>query len=136
VQLRQRQEQIARQQQQSSRNMALVLAAFGNDDAVEGTMQATDAAPGASGRYFLSPGEPALAIYVKGLPAPPTGSEYQIWIVADGQTVSASTLSVNSEGRAWRLAAPPIASDAVERVFITLEPAGGSAQPGGPVVLQ
>lgn len=136
VQLRQQQAQIAQQRAQSTRNVGLVLAAFGNDDAVEGTLAGTDAAPGASGRYFLSPGEPALAIYVKGLTAPRTGSEYQVWVVAGGVTVSANTFSVNPEGRAWRLAAPPLAASTIERVFITIEPIGGSAQPSGPIVLQ
>ncbi|NJM07263.1 anti-sigma factor, partial [Candidatus Gracilibacteria bacterium] len=135
-QLRQQEEQIAQQRAQSTRNVALVLAAFGNEDAVEGTLTATDAAPGASGRYFLSPGEPALALYVKGLPAAATGSEYQVWVVVGGETVSANTFAVNAEGRAWRLAAPPITADTIERIFVTLEPVGGSTQPSGPIVLQ
>lgn len=131
----QQEAQIAQQQAQTRRNVAIVLAAFGNEDAEEGALIATELAPGASGRFFLSPGEAALAIYVKQLPTPPEGSTYQLWLAGDGRVVSGGAFSVSPEGRAWRLAQPDNPPATLERVFVTLEPQGGSAQPTGPEFL-
>ncbi|NWG22224.1 MAG: anti-sigma factor [Chloroflexi bacterium] len=131
----QQQAQIEQQKTQAARNAVIVLAAFGNDDALEGLLESTDGTNQASGRFFISPGAPAVALYVKHLPIPPAGMQYQAWIVSDGRTISAGTFGVNADGRAWRLTQPTEPLIVVERVFITLEPQEGSLQPSGPEYL-
>lgn len=127
--------QLAEQQARSAANGRLVIAAFGNDDAVEIALEATAAAPGASGRAFVSPGEPAAAIYARRLPPLPAGQEYQVWVEHAGGVTSAGRITVNDEGRAWRPLRPDVPLGAVVRLFVTTEPAGGSPQPTGAEVL-
>lgn len=142
LQLMQQQEQIARQQaqldqqqEQAARNATIVLAAFGNEDAQEGLLEPTGNAPAASGRFFISPGAPAIALYVKQLPLPPAGMEYQLWITSDDQTINGGAIKVNAEGRAWRLIQPLQPLNEIKRIFITLEPQGAGTRPTGPAYL-
>lgn len=131
AQIRALEGRIAQQQAQSAINVGLVLAAFGNDDAVEVELAPTGPAPDAWGRTFISPGEPAVAIYGRMLPQLPPEQTYQLWIVHDGRTISGGLFSANAEGRAWRPLRPSEPLGTIERVFVTVEPAGGSAQPTG-----
>lgn len=127
--------QIAEQQARTAANGRLVIAAFGNEDAVEIALEATAAAPDASGRAFVSPGEPAAAIYARRLPPLPADQEYQVWVEHAGGVTSAGRITVNDEGRAWRPLRPEAPLGTVVRVFVTAEPAGGSPQPTGAEVL-
>jgi len=126
------QAQISAQQAQTQTNIGIVTAAFGNDDAIEATLGPSAAAPAASGRVFISPGEPAVAIYARDLPQLPQGQIYQVWLVTPAGTVGAGTFAVNPAGRGWRPLRPPEPLVSVERVFVTMEPTGGSPQPTGP----
>lgn len=135
VQIGRLETQLAEQQARTAANGRLIVAAFGNDDAVEVRLEPADDLPAASGRVFVSPGEPAAAIYARGLPQLPDGREYQLWIVHDGVVTSAGRFGVTPEGRAWRPLRPEESLGVVERVFVTAEPAGGSARPTGVEVL-
>lgn len=125
------QAQISAQQAQTQTNIGIVTAAFGNDDAIEASLDSSAAAPAASGRVFISPGEPAVAVYARDLPQLPEGQIYQLWLVTPAGTVSAGTFGVNPAGRGWRPLRPPAPLVSVERVFVTMEPTGGSPQPTG-----
>lgn len=127
--------EAAAQQARSAGNLALLLAAFGNDDALELDLEPAGDAAEAWGRVFVSPGEPALAIYARGLPALPQGRQYQVWIAHDGRITRAGSISANDEGRAWRPLRPAETLGSVERVFVTAEPTGEPAQPTGAEVL-
>lgn len=131
AQIRALEGRIAQQQAQSAINVGLVLAAFGNDDAIEVELAASGPAPEAWGRVFISPGEPAVALYGRMLPQLPPEQTYQLWVVHDGRTISGGLFSANAEGRAWRPLRPTEPLGAIERVFVTVEPAGGSPQPTG-----
>jgi anti-sigma-K factor RskA len=134
-QIIQLQTRVAQQQAQQQANLGLVIAAFGNDDSIELMLAGSPAASEADGRIFVSPSAPAAAIYARRLPQIPPGQEYQAWFVSDGQVISAGRFSANSEGRAWRPLRPAAPLGSVERVFVTAEPTGGSAQPTGPEYL-
>lgn len=61
--------------------------------------------------------------------------EYQVWLVKDGTTTSAGTFAVDEDGyRGMRLTAPDSLLTYSD-VFVTVEPAGGSASPTGERVL-
>lgn len=67
-------------------------------------------------------------VYIDGieLPAPPTGMQYQLWALDNGTPVDAGMIPLDAE------AAPlqKMKSIASAQAFaVTLEPAGGSAQP-------
>jgi anti-sigma-K factor RskA len=126
---------IEQQRAQSAANGRLVVAAFGNADALEATLVPPDGGGYASARVFISPGEPAVALYARELPQLSPEQTYQLWIVHDGRTVAAGTFAASEAGRAWRALGPPETLGAVERVFVTVEPATGSQQPSGTEVL-
>lgn len=126
---------IEQQRAQSAANGRLVIAAFGNDDALESTLLPSEGGGDGSARVFISPGEPAVALYARKLPQLPPEQAYQLWIAHDGRTISAGTFAASEEGRAWRALRPPEPLGQIERVFVTVEPAEGSPQPSGPEVL-
>ena len=91
------------------------------------------AAPGARGRLYRGAGGGLLA--VTGLPPVPPGRVYQLWLIPDATPIGAALLSVDAEGRAMAaVALPEGATDSVPAA-VTLEPAGGVANPGGDVYL-
>lgn len=62
--------------------------------------------------------------------------EYQIWLVKDGQLTSGGTFAVDEDGyRGMRLTAPESLLTYSD-VYVTVEPAGGSAHPTGAQVLK
>jgi anti-sigma-K factor RskA len=143
VQLQQKQEQIAQQQEQitqqqdrAANNAAVAVAVFGDEDSQERRLAPTDAAPNAEGRVLIAPSAPGLALYTKGLPQLPEGSTYQIWWELPDQTVSIGVFPVNAQGRSWNLIRPEQPLAPPQRIFVTIEPAGSSPQPTGPVYLQ
>lgn len=76
------------------------------------------------------------ALLVKGVPAAPAGDVYEIWIErrAAPPVPTSARLALLSGGEAE--VAIPGSLPGVSEVFVTAEPAGGSAQPtGDPVIL-
>ena len=90
-----------------------------------------DAAAGA--RAFVAGDR--LVLFVHDLPSAPAGKTYQAWTIENGAPRSAGTFDTSRGGSVrYRVALPTrIADDA--GIAVTLEPAGGSSQPTGKVVL-
>jgi anti-sigma-K factor RskA len=76
-----------------------------------------------------------VVLFVHGLPAPPPGKTYQLWLIAAGAPIGAGVFGVDESGSARHTAVAPVPLDAAVTVAVTLEPAGGVEQPTGPVVL-
>jgi hypothetical protein len=70
------------------------------------------------------------------LPAPPTGSAYQLWLATNGAPVSAGTFTPDTSGKATVATdtAPRIPRPVVD-VLVTLEKAAGAEAPTGAPVL-
>ena len=86
-------------------------------------------APGASLEVELSGHEGRLM--GRGLPAPPSGRVYQVWLKRDGHAPepTAALFVPSRDGAAT--ASVPGSMDGVDQVMITDEPDGGSPQPTG-----
>jgi len=68
------------------------------------------------------------AISVTGMPPAPDGKTYQLWYVApSGTATSAGLLGVDAEGSGQALLTGQVTP--TDKVAMTMEPAGGSAQP-------
>jgi anti-sigma-K factor RskA len=80
----------------------------------------------ASGLSLLVDGRGALVV-THGLPAAPRGKVYEMWTIQGGQASPAGFL----HGRKARLSRLPDGAS----VAVTLEPAGGSRRPTGPLLL-
>ncbi|MFD6136083.1 anti-sigma factor domain-containing protein, partial [Isoptericola sp. NPDC060257] len=66
-----------------------------------------------------------VLVSAEGMPAPGEGHDWQLWIVADDTPVSAGLMPAASGGVSRAL----VQGGAGHVVAVTLEPAGGSAQP-------
>ncbi|HEX6536133.1 MAG TPA: anti-sigma factor [Gemmatimonadaceae bacterium] len=97
------------------------------------------ARPGArapSARVFWNQPTGTWTLIAHDLPPAPAGEVYQLWLgTRDGGRVSAGTFAPRPDGDAVLVARHPLASDALARIAVTREPAGGSARPTSPPVL-
>ncbi len=93
-----------------------------------------DAADGAGLAQVLWSRTQGLALTATGVPAPPAGQTYQLWLLTANKATSAGLVPVDESGRAsFVVASPANLPRPVVRAAITREPAGGSEVPTGPV---
>lgn len=98
------------------------------------TLIPTGIAPGASGELRIERGD-RITLEVVGLPPLPTGSQYQLWLVAGDERDSGAVFSVDDNGWAEVPVEANRSAADYERFGITIEPAGGSPDPTGERVL-
>jgi anti-sigma-K factor RskA len=129
-----RQSQVAHAVADQAREASVVLAAA---DVRRFELAGQKDAPRASGRAFWSPSQRRLVFTAANLPAPPTGRQYQLWVVPPGagrDPVSAGMLPLESESGVTL--APPLTIDQVGAVAVSEEPLGGVVGlPTGAIVL-
>jgi hypothetical protein len=92
------------------------------------------ALPGAHASLRRAGADTELAL--SGMPAPPIGEIYELWLLRDGQRPRAlnDMFNVTSSGHA--VLTLPGHLRGVREVMLTEEPIGGSPTPTGPVVLR
>jgi anti-sigma-K factor RskA len=90
---------------------------------------------GAQGRGFVavpeSGGPPVVVL--QDLPDQPPSRTYQVWVIRNGQPVSAAVLQPGREGQQRVELQQDLAG--AQTVAVSVEPAGGSPSPTGPIVL-
>ncbi|HEX7316479.1 MAG TPA: anti-sigma factor [Pyrinomonadaceae bacterium] len=98
-------------------------------------LTATGVAARARARLSYNRRTGVIELVVSGMPSPPAGKTYQLWLLIDGSPVSAGTFNTGPGGRA--MLHGQLAADALEAsaFAVTLEPAGGSSKPTGPKYL-
>jgi anti-sigma-K factor RskA len=87
-------------------------------------------------RYRGRAGEPIAILTLSKFPPPPAGRTYQGWALRQGAWTSLGTLAPDGAGAARLVIEDPGLVVLPEAVEITVEPAGGSAAPQGPVVVR
>ena len=93
------------------------------------------ASPNAEGRVLWSPDAKKAVLYATGLPRPPAGRDYQLWVI-EGQTPrSEGVFPVDERGSARHVLPEVPAAGGVGAFAVTIEPAGGVPAPTGPMVL-
>ena len=95
------------------------------------------ASPGdvpASARAFVG-ADGRIALLVRGLPPPPAGRTYQLWLIEGGVPASAGTFATGSSGGTRHALATSAPRSEGFVLAVTLEPAGGVPAPTGPIVL-
>ncbi len=90
---------------------------------------------GASARVFWDRRSDAWQLYAADLPPAGPGKTYQLWLVTGTRKISAGTFDTTAAAQAaGRVSVPPEAGP-VLAAAITDEPAGGSPQPTGSILL-
>ncbi|SCF85308.1 anti-sigma factor domain-containing protein [Streptomyces sp. Ncost-T10-10d] len=112
--------QEARASQQWNERMAQVLAAP-DAKASSGTMK-----DGTKGTVVVSQSENRAVFMTSGMRQPPSGKVYQLWFDDHGTMRSAGLMNTRAASDAVLLDGPV---DGASGIGITMEPAGGSAQP-------
>jgi anti-sigma-K factor RskA len=92
-------------------------------------------APAAVARVVWNPGTREAVLLAAGLQQAPEGKVYEAWVIAGGAPVPAGTFQVDASGKAV-LRLPMVEETRSVKTFaVTIEPAGGTAAPTGPMVL-
>lgn len=88
----------------------------------------------ARGHFWTTPQGQQACLVAQSLPALARGQVYQVWLDTGAEQTSVGTFEAH-DGNGWVLiqAGEPIS--AYTRMFVTAEPASGSAKPTGPHVL-
>ena len=98
-------------------------------------LSAADAASGATGFVLVGLDGRNGAVVVDGLPPLDADRQYQLWLIRDGERTSGAIFSTDEKnygGTRIKVAGSLLEYSAVD---VTIEPAGGSHQPTGAVVL-
>jgi anti-sigma-K factor RskA len=111
--------------------LAGALLAGGGDDAR--TVVAQTEASGADVRLEIE--DDGGRLVARGMPAPPAGRIYQVWIKRPGQDPEPTSALWSVRGDGSADVAVPGSLDGVEAVLVTDEPAGGSDAPTRPPVI-
>lgn len=102
-----------------------------NDAAVRPIqLQGTSAAT-----FWAAPDQPVGCLVARGLPQPPAGHVYQIWLIQD-QTIESAGTFLPQGMDSWTIIRTTRSPLDYELIRVTLEPVGGSTTPSGPVVLE
>lgn len=97
----------------------------------------TDAAPAASGLVVSSEDGLHGTLVVQRLPTLDEETHaYQLWLIEAGAWENGGTFNVDEDGYGARYAKATIRLTDYDEFAVTVEPAGGSETPTGPVVLQ
>jgi anti-sigma-K factor RskA len=125
-------------QLESSREL---LSLLGGGDAVSFDLVATDSSPerNAAGTVLCNPNRSVGLVHTANLPALPADMVYQVWLIRDGERISAGVFNVSADGTGALLVTAPEVFANYQWLGITAEPAPGSEGPtsdplvGGPL---
>jgi hypothetical protein len=88
----------------------------------------------ANGRFWTTPQSQEACLIAQHLPDLPANEVYQVWLTHDGKQIDGGTFEAHN-GNAWVIVQSGYTMASYNGVFVTIEPAGGSAWPTGQRVL-
>jgi DNA-directed RNA polymerase specialized sigma24 family protein len=92
--------------------------------------------PHGRGKIFWNPEKNAGLFFAFDLPLPQEGKVYQLWAIQKEVFVDAGVFSFSMETGSFKIKPIPNSAEAVLFFTVTVEPAGGSSQPTGDVLLK
>lgn len=99
------------------------------------SLSGTDVMPAATGIIVISRDGRHGTLVVDQLPDLGEESEYQLWLIRDGQRTSGAVFSVSEEGYGAVYLSSPDPLNSYASFGVTIEPKGGSTEPTGEKVL-
>jgi len=98
-------------------------------------LSGTEVMPGATGIIIISRDGRHGTLVVDQLPELGDESDYQLWLIRDGQRTSGAVFSVGEDGYGAAYVSSPDPLISYASFGVTIEPKGGSAEPTGDKVL-
>ncbi len=92
--------------------------------------------PHGRGKIFWNPEKNTGLFFAFDLPLPQEGKVYQLWAIQKGVSVDAGVFLFSMETGSFKIKPIPNSAEAVLFFTVTEEPAGGSSQPTGDVLLK
>jgi len=90
---------------------------------------------GTSGSAFLQPADRMAIAFIHNLPSVPQQQDFQMWVIQNGRPPFPSQVFKPSGQTTEISFSVPVEVSQVAVLAVTIEPAGGSPQPTGPMVL-
>jgi anti-sigma-K factor RskA len=91
--------------------------------------------PTSQAHVLWSPESKKAVFYAYGLPAPPAGKDYQLWVIEGDTKRSEGVFPVDAQGTATHVLPEVPEPSGIGAFAVTLEPAGGVPQPTGAIYL-
>jgi anti-sigma-K factor RskA len=111
---------------QRAEQMAQAIAAMTAPGSQVAILHGSGTAAGING-FAAFPANDGGYMVMTDVPAAPSGMTYQAWYIVDGTPTSAGTMTADADGNVVTSGLQPLPGTDV--VAVTVEPAGGSAQP-------
>ncbi len=122
-------------QQQAETNQELLALIAGTDPQRVVQLPGTEESPDAVGTFFLSQDNQGVLV-LRNLKPLSSEQTYQLWLIpAEGPAAPAGLLAVQPSGSTWLTVDVPLETQNFVAVGVSVEPAGGSPAPTGPIVL-
>lgn len=99
------------------------------------TIAGTEHQPGARGRLVMDPNMQSAVFVASGLKPLDEGRVYQLWLIHGAQPMAAGTFHADNEGQGTLVVPAGAAALPFDTIGVSIEPAGGSEQPTGDIVL-
>jgi anti-sigma-K factor RskA len=103
--------------------------------AVTISLKGTSVQPKAQGELIANPNNQTAVLVITGLPKLEAGKTYQVWLIDAAGPKSAGLLSVDTGGQGVVVVSSNTTIGSFQVLAISVEPAGGSVQPTGDIVM-
>jgi anti-sigma-K factor RskA len=133
--------QLARLQQETARlqqellTQQEVLAQLSAPEVSASAIAGTAAQPQAHGQMLADPSQQQAVLVVSDLAPLPPDRTYQFWLIRQNVPVSAGLFTVDAQGHAILAVQSAEAIGSFDAIGVSIEPAGGSQQPTGDIVM-
>ena len=123
---------VLEQEVQSQRT---VLAQLTSPEAKTFAITGTEHQPQAQGQLIADSKTGSAVLVVTGLKPLPAGNIYEFWLIKDSAAVPAGLFKVDQQGQGLLQVTQTLASNSFNAIGVSIEPAGGSQQPTGDIVM-
>jgi anti-sigma-K factor RskA len=103
-------------------------------DVITVSLNSTEDQPRPLGQLIANPNDRSAVVVISGLPPLEPGQTYQVWLIGDAP-VSAGLLTVDENGQSVLIVTSEEAIGSFTSLGISIEPAGGSTEPTGEIVV-
>jgi hypothetical protein len=121
--------------QASVLNQEQIILYLSNPGSQSIVIAGTEHSPEAQGRVIFAPEDTEGGLLITGLAPLEPDQVYQLWLIEGETPQSAGTFDVDANGQAVVQIAAPTAIADFDALGVSVEPAGGSSQPTGDIVL-